>query len=386
MTRTYEEINAKIKDGSVVVVTAEEVIAMVEDSGVSEVMRRVDVVTTGTFSLMCSSGAFLNFGHSDPPIRMTKVTLNGVPAYAGLAAVDAFIGATELQEPMNMKYGGAHVIEDLIAGKDVVLKAQSYGTDCYPRKEFETVFNLAELNQAYLYNPRNLYQNYPAATNSSDKTIYTYMGTQLANFGNVTYCTSGELSPLLNDPDLRTIGVGTRIFFGGAQGYVAWEGTQHVMNDEVEGELHHRHGATLALIGDMKAMSTDYIRGAAINKYGVSMFVGVGVPIPLLDEDMVRNVAIKNSEILTKVVDYSVPFRAKPTLRKVTYEELRSGSIELHGKQVATMPNTSLKKSREIAAILKEWIQKGEFLITEPLETIDRDREFNPLNERKAVE
>lgn len=386
MTRTYEEINAKIKDGSVVVVTAEEVIAMVEDSGVSEVMRRVDVVTTGTFSLMCSSGAFLNFGHSDPPIRMTKVTLNGVPAYAGLAAVDAFIGATELQEPMNMKYGGAHVIEDLIAGKDVVLKAQSYGTDCYPRKEFETVFNLDELNQAYLYNPRNLYQNYPAATNSSNKTIYTYMGTQLANFGNVTYCTSGELSPLLNDPDLRTIGVGTRIFFGGAQGYVAWEGTQHVMNDEVEGELHHRHGATLALIGDMKAMSTDYIRGAAINKYGVSMFVGVGVPIPLLDEDMVRNVAIKNSEILTKVVDYSVPFRAKPTLRKVTYEELRSGSIELNGKQVSTMPNTSLKKSREIAAILKEWIQKGEFLITEPLETIDRDREFNPLNERKAVE
>jgi uncharacterized protein (DUF39 family) len=59
------------------------------------------------------------------------------------------------------------------------------------------------------------------------------MGTLLPQYGNVTYCTSGELSPLFNDPMFRTIGIGTRIFLGGAQGYVAWEGTQFIRNREV---------------------------------------------------------------------------------------------------------------------------------------------------------
>ena len=89
-------------------------------------------MTTGHFWGNVSSGAFLNFGHPNPKMRMTKVTLNGVPAYSGIAAVDAYIGATELPEddprnsvhPGEFRYGGGHVIEDLIAGKPVHLEAQ----------------------------------------------------------------------------------------------------------------------------------------------------------------------------------------------------------------------------------------------------------------------
>ena len=95
MKRTYEEINAKIKSGDAVVMTAEEVIGLVESEGMEKATKEVDVVTTGTFGAMCSSGAFINFGHSEPPIKMGKVWLNDVPAYGGLAAVDAYIGATE---------------------------------------------------------------------------------------------------------------------------------------------------------------------------------------------------------------------------------------------------------------------------------------------------
>ena len=76
MTKSYDEINEKIKTGKVVVVTAEEIIPMVEAEGPAKVLEKVDLVTTATFGPMCSSGAFLNFGHSDPPIRMTKVWLN----------------------------------------------------------------------------------------------------------------------------------------------------------------------------------------------------------------------------------------------------------------------------------------------------------------------
>lgn len=225
--KSFDEINEKIKKGKAVVVTAEEIIDIVAEKGVKQTAKEVDVVTTGTFGPMCSSGIFINFGHSDPPIRMSKVWLNDVPAYAGIAAVDAYLGATELSESKGMDYGGAHVIEDLIAGKNINLYAESYGTHCYPRKEISTYINKYNVNQAYMFNPRNAYQNYNAASNSSDRIMYTYMGTLLPRCSNVTYSTAGQLSPLLNDPLYRTIGIGTRVFIGGAQGYVAWEGTQH---------------------------------------------------------------------------------------------------------------------------------------------------------------
>ena len=94
--RTYEEINQKIRTGKAVVLTAEEVLDLIAEKGVSGAAKRVDVVTTGTFGPMCSSGLFLNFGHPRPRIKMSEVYLNGVPAYAGIAAVDAYLGATAL--------------------------------------------------------------------------------------------------------------------------------------------------------------------------------------------------------------------------------------------------------------------------------------------------
>src|SRR5690554_1466284 len=148
--KTYAEINEKIRQGKAVVFTAEEIIDIVQEKGYQAATREVDVVTTATFGPMCSSKTFLNFGHSDPPIRMTKVWLNDVPAYAGIAAVDAYIGATELSETRGLEYGGAHVIEDLVAGKKVRLRAKSYGTDCYPRLDVDTFITLEDLNQAYL--------------------------------------------------------------------------------------------------------------------------------------------------------------------------------------------------------------------------------------------
>ncbi len=385
MAKSFDEINSKIKDGKVVVVTAEEFKDLVEQKGVSQSATEVDVVTTATFSPMCSSGAFINFGHSDPPIRMSKIWLNDVPAYGGLAAVDTYIGATELSETRGFEYGGAHVIQDLIDGKKVKLRAESYGTDCYPRKEITTYITLNDLNQAYLYNPRNVYQNYNAATNSSDRMLHTYMGTLLPQYGNVTYCTSGELSPLLNDPMFRTIGIGTRIFLGGARGYVAWEGTQFIRNREVirDGVVQYS-GATLAVIGDMRDMDSRFVRAASFEKYGTTLFVGIGIPIPVLDEDMAGFLSVRNRDIYTQVVDYGVPERSKPVLRKVSYQELRSGSIELNGRKVLTAPLTSLRKSREIAQLLKDMIYQKKFFLQEPIQKLPEEGRYNPLKETEV--
>ena len=376
--RSIAEINEKIAKGQAVVVTAEEVISLIEEHGVEETAKRVDVVTTGTFGPMCSSGAFLNLGHPTPRMRMAKVFLNGVNAYAGIAAVDAFIGATEIPDvdpanknfPGSFNYGGAHVIEDLVAGKEVYLEASSYGTDCYPRQKLETWIKLEDMNEAYLFNPRNCYQNYNVAVNLSDRTLYTYMGILKPNLGNANYCSAGQLSPLLNDPLYRTLGIGTRLFLGGGIGYVSWNGTQHnPCGPRGENDVPRTPAGTLALIGDLKQMSAKWVRGVSYIGYGVSMQVGVGLPIPILDVEALRHAAVRDEDIVAQVVDYSeaYPQAIGGSLAEVTYAQLKSGKILVQDKEIPTAPLSSYPKAVEIAETLKHWIEKGEFTLTDPV-------------------
>lgn len=378
--RSIDEINEKIRNGRAVVLTAEQVAAMGRESTPAEIAEKVDVVTTGTFGPMCSSGMFINFGHTDPPMRMERITLNNVPVFGGIAAVDAYIGATETALPHD-QYGGAHVIEELIAGKDVLMQASAKGTDCYPRTEVKTLINKATVNEMIMFNPRNAYQNYNVAVNSTSKMKFTYMGTLLPSFGNATFSTSGELSPLLNDPEMRTIGIGTRIFFGGTTGYVAWHGTQFNTGKPVnEHGVPIGNSATLALIGNAKEMSTRFIRAAYFEKYGVSIFVGVGIPIPVLDEEMAQRVMIRNSQIETNIIDYGSP--GHDVLGRANYGDLFSGEITLNGKKIRTAPLSSVRVARDIAETLRREITEGRFMLTAPVEAFKKTSGLNSLDIR----
>lgn len=380
--KTYEEINEKIRNGKAVVLTAEEVSAMAKELSPAEIVKKVDVVTTATFGAMCSSGAFINFGHADPPIRMEKIRLNGVPVYEGLAAVDTYVGAAAC-DPDNQKYGGAHVIQDLVDGKELELEAWGKGTDCYPRKHIKTKITKETVNEMFLFNPRNAYQNYNVAVNTTGKIKYTYMGSLLPNLKNATYSTSGELSPLLNDPEFRTIGLGTRIFLGGTEGYVVWPGTQFdTSKPKNEHGVPVSNSATIAVIGDLKQMSSEYLQAAYYEKYGVSLFVGIGIPIPVLDEDMARRLSIRNEQIETTVLDYGTV--GTPALGRVNYEQLRSGTIKVNGKKIRTAPVSSLAKARKIADLLKEKLQKGEFELVKPVMPFPKNTSLNGLKEEEG--
>jgi len=381
VSKTFAQINEKIKKGEAVVVTAEEMIEIRRDRGPVQAARKVDVVTTGTFGIMCSSGAFLNFGHTKPRIRASKVYLNGVEAYAGVAAVDCYIGATQPREddPLNkvfpgrFRYGGGHVIEDLVAGREVHLEASSYGTDCYPKRQHEATVTLKDFPDAVLLNPRNAYQNYNCAVNLSRKTIYTYMGILRPERMNANYSTSGQLSPLLNDPFYRTIGIGTRIFLGGGIGYVIGAGTQHSPSVKRSDNGVVMGGAgTISVRGDLKGMATKFLRGASMTGYGCSLNVGLGIPIPILNEEMAMFTSVSDDEILVPVVDYGLdyPEGRGAALGYVTYAQLKSGEITLDGKGITTAPLSSYSAAREIASILKEWIASGRFLLGEPQETL----------------
>ncbi len=381
VTKTIQEINARIQSGDVVVVTAEEIIDIVKTVGPTEAARRVDVVTTGTFAPMCSSGAFINFGHSTPPIKASRVWLNRVPAYAGLAAVDCYIGATEPAEddplnkvyPGDFSYGGGHVLQDLLDGRPVHLVAEGYGTDCYPNRRVEKEITLRTLPQATLCNPRNGYQNYNCAVNLSSRTVYTYMGTLKPGAGNANYCSAGQLSPLFNDPYYRTIGLGTRIFLGGGVGYVTWHGTQHhpAVKRTAKG-IPVQGAGTLWVMGDLKQMSSNYLVGVGIQGYGCSLAVGLGIPIPLLNEEIAAFTGISDEEIFTQIVDYGrdYPAGTAKSLGQVSYAELKSGVIRFQGKEVPTVPLSSIVKAREIAESLKGWIRQGRFFVSEPQFTL----------------
>ena len=375
--RTISEINQRIKEGKVVVVTADEMTDIVKRKGSEKAFREVDVVTTGTFSPMCSSGALINFGHAKPTIKASKVWLNDVPAYAGLAAVDIYLGATEpaQDDPLNrvhpgqFKYGGGHVIHDLITGKKVNLHVSAYGTDCYPNRGFQKKVGLSDLPYAVLWNPRNGYQNYNCAINLTSRTIYTYMGVLKPKASNANYATSGLLSPLFNDPYYLTLGMGTRIFLCGAQGYIIGPGTQH--NPSVErapNGVPLGPAGTLMVTGDMKEMNPKWIAGVSMLGYGCSLAVGLGVPIPVLNEDIARYTGVSDEEIFTRIIDYGkdYPKGEAKSLGMVSYAELKSGTIRFNGQDVPTVPVSSHVRALEIANTLKDWIEKGDFLLTEP--------------------
>ena len=394
--RSYEEINEKIKKGQAVVVTAEEVIDLVNKNGIEKTAREVDVVTTGTFGAMCSSGAMINIGHTKPRMKISEAYLNGVMAYGGLAAVDLYLGATQVakDDPLNkvhpgeFKYGGGHVIQDLVAGKDILLEAFAYGTDDYPRKKLVTWINLQTLNQAYLFNPRNAYQNYNVAVNCSDKIIYTYLGLLLPDLGNASFSSAGQLSPLLNDPYYRIVGVGTKIFLGGGTGYVAWQGTQHDPSVKRNEKGVPRGGSgTLAVIGDLKEMSPEWLWGLSLRGYGCSLAVGLGIPIPILDEETLLYCSVRDEDIEAPVVDYSsaYPNGTGEVLGFVNYADLRSGKIHINGRDVPSAPISSYARAREICLILKKWIQEGRFTLTAPvlpLPGIESGVRFRNLPER----
>ncbi|NLB53552.1 MAG: hypothetical protein GX808_11565 [Syntrophomonadaceae bacterium] len=394
--KTYEEINEKIKRGEAVVVTAEEVIKVVAEKGVKQAAREIDVVTTGTFGPMCSSGAFINFGHSNPRIKMKKVWLNGVEAYTGIAAVDAYLGAAQLPEtdpenkvfPGRFTYGGAHVIHDLLAGKEIRVEAEAYGTDCYPNKKVDTIITLDDVNDSFLFNPRNAYQNYNCAVNLGDRTLYTYMGILKPNLGNASYSTAGQLSPLLNDPHYKTIGIGTRIFLGGGIGYVAWNGTQHHPN-VLRGEngVPKTPAGTLSVIGDLKQMEANWIVGLSYIGYGATMAVGIGIPIPILDEEILMYTAVKDEDIYCPVVDFKegYPYSKPIDLGFVNVADLKKGKVIIQGKEVITTPQSSYPRARLIAATLKEWIRQGKFELTRPVAQLpgaDADIQFKSIPER----
>ena len=396
--RTISEINDKISRGQVVAWTVAEVKAKVPNLGVTEVAKQVDVVTTGTFEPMESTGAIINLGHTDPPIKIRQCWLDGISAYAAFGAVDLYLGATatadynlqesdpNLREGISGERGGGHVIEDLIAGKPIQLRAIGQKTDCYPRAIWENTITKDNINQFYLFNPRNLYQNFIVGVNGGDRTLYTYLGALQPRLGNAVYSNPGAISPLLNDPDLGVVGIGSKIFLGGGIGYIAWEGTQHFpLQKRLPNRTPIGPAATVALIGDGKQMDANWVRGCYFKNYGPSIMLGVGLALPVITEEVIKNCSVVDQNIVAPVIDFSIPRRARPTFGLVSYEQLQKGYVNIDSKSVRVAPLASKHRSLKVAQELKQWIETGKFTLTEPVASLPSDRTFKPQDTNRSI-
>jgi len=373
----WDEIQAKIAAGEAAVLTAGEFKLLAREADAEELCRRVDAVTVATFAPMCSSGVFINFGHGSPPIRMEELSLDGVPAYGGVAAVDAYLGATA-ERPGDPGFGGAHVIETLVRGGEVRLEARGKGTDCYPGRSVSARVRLADLNEAWFDNPRNAYQNYGAGTNGSDRALRTYLGVLEPRYGTVSYATSGELSPLLNDPQARFIGAGTAAWVGGAVGMVTGCGTQFDTEVPVNGKgLPVRGSRTLALRADLKAADPRFVAAAAVPGYGVSLFLGVAFCLPVTDAEAARALSVRDEDITVQVRDYGAAGR--PVVLETSYAELRSGSVEIAGVRSRSACSSSLAKARELARELRDLVRAGRFPVRPPVEALPARASPRPL-------
>ena len=126
------------------------------------------------------------------------------------------------------------------------------------------------------------------------------------------------------------------------------------------------------MIGDLKQMKPRWLLGTSFLGYGSTLTVGIGIPIPILNEEIAKFTAVKDEDIFAPIVDYSESYpQIKPmNLGEVTYAQLKSGKITVQGKTVPTAPLSSYSKAVEVAETLKKWIAKGDFLLTEPVTPI----------------
>ncbi len=70
-------------------------------------------------------------------------------------------------------------------------------------------------------------------------------------------------------------------------------------------------------------------------------------------------------DLYTHVIDYGKDYPQGKARHygKVSYAELKSGTIEVEGKSIPSVPLSSLVRAREIAELLKKRISAGKILV-----------------------
>ncbi|WP_457553917.1 methanogenesis marker 16 metalloprotein [Desulfobacula sp.] len=422
--RTFSEIQKKIDTGKVVILTAQEICDRVRDGETIE-LGDIDVVTTATSALMSGTYAVLSFKVAQPDTftKAAKVWINNVPAQVGpcpnerIGILDLIVLGTQASK-IDPGYGAGDLFKDLVMGKEVLVEIQ---TD--DGRNLTSFTTLKEIPHAILHASRNAFKNYLAFVNPGKNFVSTIFHSDMmqGDYQEMTFCGCGELNPLENDPELKTIGIGTKVLINGAQGFVTGAGTRS-----------SKEKPNLTGIADMHNMDPQFLGGFATG-HGPDIITTWAVAIPVLNKKMLTHILKTDAQIPLKVVDvrnrkpifeityadvwgktsHEIKFNRKKCLhcdvcsvegicpvkavhwdsdKGLQFDRFRCfncglcvsrckgdtfsgylGSIELEG--VNHKVPVTLRQSDRVAALkaardLKRQIQKGQFKITKPVDKI----------------
>lgn len=308
-TKTLAEIQEKIDRGDVVVMTASEVCDWVR-RGKTVSLQDVDVVTSATCAVMSGTYAVLSFKVAEPDtfIRARKVWLNGVPAQVGpcpnerIGILDLIVIGTA-ESKTNPNYGGGHLFRELVECKPIAVEIETIDG-----KRLSATTTIKDIPLAMLYATRNAFKNYLAFVNPGDDGLKSIFHTDdfKGNLSELTFCGCGEINPLENDPGLETIGIGSKVLFNGAEGFVSGPGTRSSPEKP-----------NLAGFADLHKMNPKYL-GGFITGMGPDLVNTWAVPIPVLNREILENILRTDDDIKLKVVDV----RNRIPLYEITYGDV----------------------------------------------------------------
>ena len=293
--KTISEINEKLKKGEAVIMTAMEFKKEVR-SGYKFKVSDVDVVTTATRAIMSGTSAVVVVPVAEEGVfkRAEKMLLNGVPCFPGSnleegsGLVDTIIYGTEESVDYEGRYGGGHLLRDIVEGKEIEVEClTSEG------KTINTSFTLDQLRFARIYSFRNGFQNYYAFANIKNHKSYRenplsiFACRPLPVLGGLGMSGSGELNPLDNDPHGRILRAGMKIMVNKVPGVVIGYGTRSKPGMRA-----------LSIAADMFGMDPEFMGGFKTS-YGVEVTNGIAVPFPILNQDILDD--------LSKCLDENIP-------------------------------------------------------------------------------
>ena len=308
-TRTLSEIQKKIDAGNVVIFTAREVADLVR-TGQAPEFGDIDVVTTATSALMSGTYAVLSFKVAEPDTFSTaaNVWINSVPAQVGpcpnerIGILDLIVLGTarSIETP---KYGGGHLFRDLVRGETVRVIIQAEDG-----RFLSADTCLKEIPHAVLHASRNAFKNYLAFVNPGDASVSTifHAGRMNGNYEEMTFCGCGEINPIENDPELKTIGVGTRVLINGAPGMVTGAGTRSSAQKP-----------NLTGMADMHDMKSEYMGGFSTG-HGPDVVTTWAIAVPVLDRQMLTHILKTDDQIPLNVVDV----RSRKPIHEITYDHV----------------------------------------------------------------
>ncbi|MCD1294389.1 methanogenesis marker 16 metalloprotein [Methanocella sp. CWC-04] len=306
--KTLQEINEKIARGAAIVLTASELLSIAQEGGE---IPDVDVVTCATKGIMSGTMASLSFkvAEKNEFVRAKGLWLNGVPAYPGpcpnerLGIVDTIVFGTA-HSIYDDKYGGGHLFRDMVEGNDIEVEVE---TDT--GRKLKTATTMENIAYAKMIATRNAYKNYVAYVNPSPETLYDSIfsvGPFYGPYKELKFCGCGELNPVEKDPGLDVIGEGTKVLINGAPGMVTGRGTRSTPEKP-----------NLSAISDMKKMDPKYM-GGFVTSHGPEVVSSWAVPIPVLNDRILKNLLKRDAEIPLSVVDV----RGREEIGRITYADV----------------------------------------------------------------